>query len=134
MKNLVRGIVGFVLAALLGIAILISFSETSERGADLAKELHSEVKKNQILTESQQIFNESSYNTLHMNVYGVTDQKAQDRIEATMRSVLKGKNFRGHVYLHFFPSREEVVKSVDPGRITVTEVKRGRLIRSIELQ
>lgn len=120
------------MVGLLGIAAYIGFSETTEREVALAEVLRTDIKK--VLKEQQEAYYQVGHNTVTMNVYGVVDQNGQAQIEVALKSTLTQESFRGHVYLSFFSSREESGKHGTPEGWTVIEGKKGKLVRTIEIQ
>jgi hypothetical protein len=121
-----------VLAALfVGVTVMISQWQPSEKEHDVATELIARAKRVHALGEGQSLFFNMSRDTVRINAYGILDEKAQQAIEGELKRAAKERRFEGSIYLSFFP-RREVAKNA--GAAGSSEAKKSGPLKTIQLQ
>jgi hypothetical protein len=125
--------VALLVVLFLGATAIMHHDQPSAIEHAMAVELLARAKAAHPLGEGQAFFFDISRGSVDLNAYGVVEPKAQQAIEANLRSVAQEKRFDARITLSFFPRREET-RSANPDGSIVTTVKKSSPIRTIQIQ
>jgi len=121
-----------ILLVLLASDILFSIlsihrAQPTEQEYQVAHQLVAIASKFLAQGRGESVFFEARRGAVTINVYGVTDPKKQDLLIAALGSVPRGPEHPA-VQVFFFSTREVESEITEPG-VTISNVKRGPLIR-----